>query len=716
MRKLSVLFALLVVFSMVLTSCGGAATPAPKATTAPAAPAKAEPTKAAEPAKAEPTKAAAAPTAAIVAKEATAAPVATVAAGKYKEAPTLTDQVKAGKLPAVDQRLPASPLVTKPVDKVGKYGGTLQTASWWPEVGNVLLYFATDAPIKWKADLTGYEPALVESYEWSEDGKTFTMHMRKGLKWSDGEPYTTADWKYWWEDFAKNPDQKGWSIPQYLRKSDGKPIDMEFPDDYTVVWKSDQPQWIQPYFMAQGYWEFAKNFMKPAHYLKPLNPKYNTSAKWEDYTKKDQFWLTPGYPCLFAWCLSELSPDSTRYTFSRNPYFWRIDTEGNQLPYIDKIQVEIVADDQVRILNCAQGKYDTGFRICGSANDIPVIDKAAKAAGYHLLKGWMNGAGAWPGYMVNQYYVEGGKNYPDDTPEMAKEIRDVLRNTNFRKALSQGFDRKRVIEVAWGGLGDPKAATISPQSWHFTGPEGKAEYQKWAAADAKLDLTQANKWLDELGMKKGADGFRTLPSGKPFTLVMDVSDWGGSLKVQTDAAAEMKSQWEKNLGIKVEIKNLQGQPTLDTRTNEGQYMIRGAHVSEIDIMTYPDWIFPVVNRYTFPLEGRWFAKGGDACKPDPKIPYDCGVKPEPNSPADILQKLYVKAQTTKSIEDRHKIVYQAIDEIVKDGPFIIGVSGDQPMPIIAKDYMRNILDFGVVGPWAPATPGNQVAAQWWMDK
>ena len=136
----------------------------------------------------------------------------------------------------------------------------------------------------------------------------------------------------------------------------------------------------------------------------------------------------------------------------------------------------------------------------------------------------------------------------------------MLRNTNFRKALSQGFDRKRVIDVAWGGLGDPKAATISPQSWHFAGPEGKAAYQKWAAADATMNLDQANKWLDELGMKKGADGFRTLPSGKPFTLVMDVSDWGGSLKVQTDAAAEMKNQWEKNLGIKVEIKNLQGQP------------------------------------------------------------------------------------------------------------------------------------------------------------
>ncbi len=96
----------------------------------------------------------------------------------------------------MEERLPETPLVTTPVESVGKYGGTLSTASWWPEAGNVQLYFAVDAPIKWKADLTGYEPALVESYEWSADGMTFTMHMRKGLKWSDGEPYTSADWKF----------------------------------------------------------------------------------------------------------------------------------------------------------------------------------------------------------------------------------------------------------------------------------------------------------------------------------------------------------------------------------------------------------------------------------------------------------------------------------------------------------------------------------------
>ncbi len=690
--KISLLLSIFVVLSMVLTACG-----APAATEPPAGePAATEPP-AGEPAATEP-------------------PAVEPGTMTYHEAPSFEGQG----LPPVEERLPDEPVVTEVVDSIGKYGGTIHTASWWPEVGNVQLYFAVEAPIKWKADLTGYEPALVESYEWSEDGKTFTLHMRPGLKWSDGEPYTSADWQYWWEDFAKNSDQKIWTIPAYLRNNDGTPIDMEFPDEYTVVWKaSDRPLWIDPYFMAQGFWEFAKNFMKPAHYLKEYHPNYTTSGKtWGDYTNQDKWWQTPGYPCLFAWCLTDLSSDGQLYTFGRNPYYWRVDTEGNQLPYIDEIQVEIVADEQTRILNCSQGKYDTAFRICGGPNEIPFLSENAASGGYHFLENYLNGAGAWPGYMVNQDYVEGGKNYANDTPEKAAEIRDLLRNANFRKALSIGFDRQRVIDVAWGGIAEAKGMTLSPQSWHFAGPEGQEVYKRWAAADVGFDPDQANAMLDDLGMEKGSDGFRTLPSGEPIAFTLDISDWGGSLKVQVDAAEEMKKQWGENLGLNIDIKNLQGQPDLDTRTNEGYYMLRGAHISEIDILTYPDWLFPVVNRYMFPLEGRWYAKGKGACTDEPSEgnQYPCGLEPEAGSPAKILQDLYEQARNTGTIEGRHKVVWEAIDEVIKDGPFVIAVAGDQPMPIIVKDYMRNVLDFGVVGPWAPSTPGNQIAAQWWMDQ
>jgi peptide/nickel transport system substrate-binding protein len=655
---------------------------------------------------------------AIAAQEATPTPVP-VEVSEYAEAPALADMVAAGDLPPVDERLPDEPVVTVPLESIGQYGGTIHTASWWPEVGNVQLYFAVEAPIKWKADLTGYEPGLVESYEWSADGQTFTMHLRQGLKWSDGEPYTSADWQYWWEDFAKNPDQKIWQIPSYLRNGDGTPIDMEFPDEYTVVWTSaDRPLWIDPYFMAQGFWEFAKNFMKPAHYLKEYHPEYTSGATWEDYTNIDKWWQTPGYPCIFAWCLTELSSDGQLYTFSRNPYYWRVDTEGNQLPYIDEIQVEIVADEQTRILNCSQGKYDTAFRICGGPNEIPFLDDNSGNGDYHFLSNYMNGAGAWPGYMVNQYYVAGGKNYEDDTPEHAAEIRELLRDKRFRQALSMGFDRQRIIDVAWGGIGEAKAATISPQSWHFASSEGQAKYQEWAAAYAEFDADAANALLDEIGMTVGADGFRTLPSGTPLELVIDVTDWGGSLKVQVDAANEMVNQWGTNLSLKIRVNNIQGQPDVDTRTNEGYFMLRGAHISEIDILTYPDWMFPVVNRYMFPLEGRWFERGQEKCTTAPAEGnlYPCGVQPEDGSPAQLLQDLYVKARSTGTIDDRHAVVWEAIDVIVEEGPFVIGVGGDQPMPIIVKNHMRNILDFGVVGPWAPATPGNQIAAQWWIEQ
>ncbi len=691
-QKLLALISLLLIASMVLAACGGG-------DDEPAAPSEeAAPTEEAAPAEA-------------------AAPAA--APGAYAEAPALAELVSAGTLPVVDERLPAQPVVTTPLEGVGQYGGTIHTASWWPEVGNVQLYFAVEGPIKWNTDLTGYEPGLAESYEWSEDGMTFTLHMREGLKWSDGEPYTSADWKFMWEDLDNAPDQKLYNIPAYLRNADGTPITMEFPDDYTVVWKStDRPLYIDPYFMAQGYWEFARWMMKPAHYLKQFHPDYTEGKTWEDMEAADKWWVTPGYPCLFAWCLTTLSDDSQNYTFGRNPYYWRVDTAGNQLPYIDDIQVEIVADEQTRILNCSQGKYDTAFRICGSPNEIPFLNDNAEKGGYHLLENYMNGAGTWPGYMVNQYYVEGGQNYTDDTPEHAAEIREILRDASFRRALSAGFNRQRVMDVAWGGIGDTKNATISPQAWHFASDEGQAAFQKWAEAFTTEDIAGANTMLDDLGMAKGADGMRTLPSGKPFELVMDVTDWGGSLKLQVDAAAEMKAQWGENLGINVRINNINGQPTVDTRTNEGQYMIRAVHSAEIDILTYPDWMFPVVNRYYFPLEGRWYAKGGATCTEEPSegSPYPCGVEPVAGSPAQILQDLYTKARATAEIEDRHKVVWEAIDELIKDGPFVIGVGGDQLAPVVIKNTVHNVLDFGVVGPWAPATPGNQIVAQWWIEQ
>ena len=685
---------------IVLASCAPAATTAPEATQAPAV---------VDTATSE----------AIKAVEATSTVVpTTAAAAQYKQAPSLDDMVKSGKLPSVDQRVPADAMVTAPVEKVGQYGGIMHVASGDPNFGDIKMYM-TDPPIKWKADLTGYEPGLAKGYEWSEDGKVFTLHMRNGVKWSDGEPYTSADWQFWWEDMVNAPDQKVYSVPGYMRNADGTPITLTFPDDYTVVWTSkDRALWIDPFFLAQGFWEFNDPKMKPAHFLKQFHPKYTPGKTWEDMTNNDKWWITDGYPTVMAWCFDKKAPDGSNVVMKRNPYYWRIDPDGNQLPYIDSINIDIVADDQVRLLNASQGKYDVQIRGLGSPNNQGFLQEGAAKGNYHILTGWKAGTGSWPGYFINMNYVEGGQNYTDDTPEHAQEIRDLIRQDKFRQALSIGSDRQRLIDVAWKGIGEPAQYAISPQSWHFASPEGQAVHKAWAASYTEYDLDKANQYLDDVGMKKGADGMRTLPSGTPFILVIDVDNWGGDLDVNMNGTTELKSQWEKNLGISVSINNVNGQPAAGTRMSEGQYMLKvfGAG-GEMDLWTFPEQVFPVRNNYCFPMAGRWFANGGDSCKtssPDRQV-AECGIKPEPGSYEEALQALYRKGQNTKSIDDRHKIVWDAIQIHIDHGPFLLGMTGDMQSMSIAKNTMHNILDFGVTAPWAPATPGNQVPAQWWMD-
>jgi peptide/nickel transport system substrate-binding protein len=642
---------------------------------------------------------------AIKAVEATSTPVPTVEASKYKEAPKLADMVAAGKLPTVDKRLPQDPMVIQPVDSVGKYGGTMNLLTQdSAELGNVQLKFY-DPPIRWKPDMTGYEAGLASSYEWSADGKTFTFHFRKDVKWSDGEPFTTADLKFWWNDLVNDPDYgKLYSSPWYFVNKEGtRVVDVSFPDDFTMVWTSSgDPIYIAPLILAQGFWEW-NPVMKPMHYLKQFHTKYTPTAKPEDMEKMDKWYRTPGYPCLMAWQCVNVAEDGTKATFERNPYYWKVDTDGNQLPYIDTVSVDIVKDPKLALLQTSQGKYEVMFRGAGaSPNDIPFLNEQAATGGYHLLKNWNNGSGSWPAYMINQDYTAGGKNYPDDTPEHAKEIHDLLCDKNFRRGLAISVDRKRMIQVVWGGIGNPVGATISPQSWHFASPKGQEVFKDWQTRYAGYDADKATQYFTDAGMKKGADGFYTLPSGKPFTLVVDVTDWPGQ-KISEDAGAEIQKQFEA-AGIKTDLKNVIGQPDANERQIQGYYMLRCSEASEMDLWTYPDEVFPVRNNREWPLEGHWRETSGAE-----------GIKPLPGSPAEKLQALYDKGLAEPDIQKRHEIVWEAVGVHLEEGPFILGISGDQQVPVVVKDYMRNILDFGVIGPWAPGTPGNQHPAQWWME-
>ena len=309
----------------------------------------------------------------------------------------------------------------------------------------------------------------------------------------------------------------------------------------------------------------------------------------------------------------------------------------------------------------------------------------------------MNGAGGWPCWLINQ-------NFSDEEIANWEEIGDVLRDKNFRQGVSHAMDRERLIEVAWGGIGIPQQSTISPQAWHFASDEGRAVFEAWAASYASYDVDLANELLDAAGLVDAdSDGLRDLPSGEPFQVILDLTDWGGE-EVSKNSTEEFVSDLNA-VGIDTLINNVMGTPDSTLRQKEGLFMFRNCHASELDIWTYPDWIFPLRDNRAWPQEGKWRQTGGEE-----------GWEPEPDSPAAQLQALYDKGLAEPDQEERHKIVWEAIRVHIDEGPFTLGAAGDQSMPVIIGDNFHNVPATGVLGPWAPGSPGNKHPEQFWISE
>ena len=683
-HKLSLLLSLIVIASVVLTACGGAPAATEPAATEPAA---TEPGVAIQPSTEEP--------------GATQPPVTVT---EFKEAPMLAELVASGDLPPVEERLPVKEdiMVITPVDGVGEYGGTWHETTWYQGMGNIEMT-VYDPPVRWKADYTGYEPGLVKEWEISEDGTSLTWHFRQGVKWSDGVEFIPAvDLAYWWE-LATNEDFKLITIPFWARDSDGTPMEVSFPDDYTMVMQWGEPHYISNFVVAQGFWEWLP-MERPKHFLSPHDPNYDSTKTYEDLEKVvyggDWLMNVAGYPCLHAWC-PETVESGVKTVLARNPYYWKVDTEGNQLPYIDYIDTVLIEDAQARLLEVSQGKFEASFRGTDDPTNIPFLLEQADANDYYLHEGAVNGAGSWPGWNINMNF-----NDCETYPDTCEEIRALLQNQDFRQGLAYALDRERLIDVAWGGIGEPTALTISPQAWHFASPEGQAVYEEWKETYSQYDPELAASKFDAAGfVDADGDGWRDLPSGAPFELVMDQGDWGGQVipVVSNEAYATNLEE----VGVNTLINDLIGQPDWTLRFQQGLFMIRNTHASELDVWTFPDWIFPLrgTEARAWPLEGRYYETGGaEGWEPQPGTTY-----------AYELQQLYKKGIAEPDVEARHQIVYEAIRILIDQGPFMIGGSGDQQMPVVVRNGFHGIPDLVILGPWAPGSPGNLNPEQFWME-
>ncbi len=452
----------------------------------------------------------------------------------YKETISLAPEVAAGKLPPITQRLPEQPLVVSfsAPYKAGQQGGEMRTLISRARETRLLNTISYNRLVVYN-EKYDFVPDLVERFE-VEDERVFTFHLRKGHKWSDGAPFTTEDFRYYWEDVANNPDISPSGPPVDLIVEGEKPL-VEFPDAHTVrySWKHRNPKFLPRIAGTSAFYLY-----RPSHYLKKFHAKYadpsqlarlaaaEKRANWAALHNKIDNMVendNPDLPTLDAWMM-QTRPPAIRFVAVRNPYYHRVDSNGVQLPYADRI-IMAQADGKLIPAKAGAGEADLQFRTIAFSN-FTFLKENEKRAGYKTL--------LWKTAKGSHFTLYPNLNASD------KVWRDLLRDVRFRRALSHGIDREAVNQSLFYGLAQEANNTVLPES-----PLFRPAYQ---SRDTEFDLASANKLLDELGLaRRGSDGLRLLPDGRAMEIIIETA---GESSEQVDVLELIAESWIK-LGIKM---------------------------------------------------------------------------------------------------------------------------------------------------------------------
>lgn len=595
-----------------------------------------------------------------------------------KESPFLDGRVASGQLPPLQERIPANPRVVEVERELGTYGGTWRRYHLYPDMRSLRLINNYFGLTRWSTETDEILPNLASEWEFNESGTEVTFHLRPGTRWSDGTPFTTADIAFWWE--VANDDRTS-EIPPEWAFSGGKRMEVELPDDYTIIFKYDEPFYTLPVVMATGFW-VPEILIRPSHYLRQFHPDHN--PQYTDFTTFEQRWgdvNDPNRPTLAPWMITFRSGTGDRVVLERNPYYWAVDTEGRQLPYIDRIESFYVQSEETGVLMILSGIIDAQFRYI-ARQDYALINRFRDQHDYDVLR-WEEGTGALFAIVFNMEHVD-------------EERGELLRNRNLRKAMAYAIDREFINQVIWGGLSRPQGATITDESWHFHSERGQEVLERWRNAWSEYDPERANRLLDESPFhQRGRDGFRLL-DGQPFSLIMDVQDW----PLAMDQAILLQAMFEK-VGLRVHLQRDIG-GRREHRIAEAIYDVYMQHMSEMDLFTFPGYVFPVSPYHWHPRTGRWYATGGEE-----------GIPPE--GWTRELMELYDATRREPDLERRHQLVLDAIEIQLREGPFILGTTGRQFSPVIIRRNFRNVPDSGIIGPWAITQPASKNPEQFFID-
>jgi len=447
-----------------------------------------------------------------------AGPAAAPSAG-LKEAPMLAAKVAAGELPPLPERLPANPAVVQPVERPGVYGGTWSSALLGPEDSAWLeRTIGYDPLLRWNPEWTGTVPNIAESVEQSPDGREFLITLRAGMKWSDGAPFTADDLVFAFEAVALNKELQP-VVPTFLTNG-GKAATLTRVDERTVRFTFAEPNGLfveELALLNKG--DYLTGF--PRHYLEQFHPAYTEGvdavvaadgfASWRDLWLAKAGLPTAGSfqniekPTLHAWMLTSALGDASTVTAERNPYYWKVDPEGRQLPYIDEVSYAVVSDAEVILLKAANGEFSFHTRHVNSLPNKPVLAAGREKGGYEFT--------TLKSSRMNEMVI-----FPNLTHEDPVK-REIFTNKDFRIGLSHAINRQELNTATFVEQGEPWQAAPTPDSKYFN--------ETMATQYLAYDPDLANAALDRAGLtERGGDGFRLAPDGSPLSIEVEVADPG----------------------------------------------------------------------------------------------------------------------------------------------------------------------------------------------
>ncbi len=600
------------------------------------------------------------------------------------ESPLLAELVRAGKLPPVAERTGPEPLVIEGVDGIGRYGGTWHRLAVSPQdlegvLNNRYSYISL---VRWSPQGYPIVPHLAKSWSASPDLRVWTFTLRRGLRWSDGHPFTSDDILYWWEQ-----EKLYFKTDYQFMNHVGKIGRIEKIDDLTLRFVFEDPY---SSFLEKLACSF--DYFRPAHYLKKFHPAIgdpsliastmqalNLPSPFAVYMRL-QHPLNPECPRLWPWIYADYRASAPQ-ALVRNPYYYAVDPQGNQLPYLDRFMTDIKS--KAMITAAAAGGEVTMQDRHLEFEDYTLLSGEAPRRGYRLLH-WFNATRA-----MAQLHVNLNRTIDPRHPETKWKAR-LLGEKTFRQALSLALRRQDIISAVFNGVGEPAQNSPGPLSPY----QNARQFHSFTA----YDPAQANALLDGLGLtQRDSEGFRTFPDGTRMAWLLNISD-----QQLPDAVNMIASQWAE-VGIRATVQ-IHIRTLWQVEQMAGEHDFTVAPGLEEFMPIIDPRVYAPINPYSLWASkwGRWYLRGGLQGNPDATLG---GIEaPPPDHPARRAMELYDLARIAPTLEERYARIHELLD-LVAENLWTITIATPPPMLAVVQDGFHNVPTHALSGALFN-TPGN----------